>query len=283
MTIGVVVVAYRDAEALRDCLASVSGFEHVVVVNVTHDASVSEVVVACGRTELPLEDNTGYGGGVNAGVAHLDPSADSVLFMNDDVLLLNPPSGSPNGVAVPGHRDSGGNAMSVLHSLPTPVAFVREWILSMSVKTPAPGEPVPKGAFANAAAAVASRAVLEKFPLPTEYFLYWEEAAWFWRLADAGVPVVMDRAVVQRPRGDREFSETKATLMGYNLIRLADERYGVAGRALYAGLGLLWVVRLIVTDGARSDRRQRWAMRRRTGAALIAACFALGSSREAAT
>ena len=59
------IVAYRDPDALRDVLASATGFDEVVVANVTADAGVRSVCVEAGVQELPIAANVGYAAAIN--------------------------------------------------------------------------------------------------------------------------------------------------------------------------------------------------------------------------
>lgn len=274
MSLVIVVVAFRDPAALDGCLRSIERRHgrKVLVVNVTGDSGVSAVVDAHAAEELVIDGNVGYAAAVNAAVRALDPSFDAIFFMNDDVQLLSAlPTEPVVGVRVPQQRSAAGASLPVVQCLPTPVGFLRAWVLGRHGPPVAPGRPLPPGTFANGAAIVAPRAVLEMVPLPSEYFLYWEETAWFWRLADAGVPTFMDDVVVERPPGASEFSERKAALLGENLIRLAVERYGPLGRFAYAALGLGWVLRLSLTDCVRVDRWMRWKHRARTAQGIVRA------------
>lgn len=272
MTCTALVVAYRDANAVTTCLASLKTIPRVLVVNVTADPDVSAVVAAEGHTELALDVNVGYAGAVNAGVRHLAGDADTVLFMNDDVSLLPPWLSRierSNEIFVPHHRSPDGKRSTVLHSFPSPRGFLREWILGLPPRVSDEPGRLPSGVFANGAAVLAPRSVLEAFPLPEEYFMYWEETAWFWRLADAAQEVRLGAFTVERPEGRQEFSELKAYYLGRNLIRLARERYGPCGAALYVVLGISWLGRLVVSDSLHGNRSVRWNARRATAKGLF--------------
>lgn len=245
--LGAVIVAFRDPAALDRCLRSLTTISEVIVVNVTDDPGVEEVCQRFGRQVLAVLTNVGYAAAVNEGVRHLPAAVDVVLFANDDVEVSVGALDGGAGVSVPLHR-LGDHWKAPLHPLPTPSQFFRHWILGGGVVTP-PGVPLPAGLAANGAALIADRAILEQHPLPEEYFLYWEETAWFWRLHCSGVPVHIEPSFcVRRPPGGRELSRCKARLMGENLIRIGVERYGRPARVLYLLLGLLWIGRVVVTD-----------------------------------
>lgn len=282
MTTGAVVVAYQDARVTQSCLESLKDLDDVVVVNVTADSSVAAVVESFGRPVLPVRENVGYGAGVNVGVAALPPEVDVVFFMNADVRLLGiweEPASADKYVYVPRQRGTDGRPQRTLSSLPTAGAFIREWVLGRSGPSWTHDGRLPADAYANGAAVIAPRSVMEFHPLPEDYFLYWEEAAWFWRLADAGESVFLSHVEVERPSGRLESSRTKSYLIGKNLLRLARERYGRPAGIVYACLGGAWLVRLLFTDALHADRTTRWCMRMYTLRGLLAG-LATGSRPE---
>lgn len=263
MTTGVIIVAFRDPTALERGLESVRTCDEVVVVNVTADPRVAEIVAAAGRSCLEMVENVGYAAAVNAAEPMLGESVTDVLFMNDDVALLSPPpTASIAPVRIPVQRGPSGDAPD-LHPFPTPTRFIAHWIVGLRRSVPMTGGPAPHASAANGAAVIVRRDVLRRHPLPAEYFLYWEETAWFWRLSDSGIrPVIDSDVIVERPSGRDELSNLKAELLGRNLVRLAHERYGRAGRAGYTALGLAWIVRCAVIDLLRGPRLELLRYRR---------------------
>lgn len=285
MTLGVVVVAYQDAVALDHCLASLAAVQDVLVANVAAASVVADVARAHQRRELRIDANVGYAAAVNESVSHLPAGCDTVLFMNDDVRLCSdPPEVGGTSVRIPRQRSPSGEELRVVHRLPTPLGFCREWVFARRSPERGAGRALPPGTFGNAAAVIAPRSVLEEHPLPAEYFLYWEEAAWFWRLADASVHVRFDDdIVVERPPGAAELSDLKARLLGENLIRLAVERYGARAAVPYLLLGGLWLARLVITDSFRPDRRRRWRARSETLRGLVLGVRSVRAERRSTT
>lgn len=259
MTLGAIVVAYRDPAALAKALDSVAALPNVVVANVTADPSVAEVTRAAGRICLDLPENVGYAAAVNAAEPLLSVQVTDVLFMNDDVVVaaISPSWSSAQSVRVPLQRRTGACERPDLHPLPTPLRFIWHWVLALPMLHAYEG-PVRPGTAANGAAIVVPRTLLRQYPLPEEYFLYWEETAWFWRLADAGIAPTVDRGiVVERPAGRDELPAYKGRLIGANLVRLGEERFGPWGRALYTVMGVTWTARCAVTDLLRAPRPER--------------------------
>lgn len=91
--VAVVTVAFRSDRVLGDLLASVpaasSSPVHVVVVDnlPSEGAGARRLSEQHGARYLPLSDNPGYGGGMNAGVTSLPDSVEWVLVCNPDLEL----------------------------------------------------------------------------------------------------------------------------------------------------------------------------------------------------
>ncbi len=91
--VAVVTVAFRSDRVLGDLLASVpaasSSPVHVVVVdNLPSEGDGARLLAEQhGAHYLPLSDNPGYGGGMNAGVASLPDTVEWVLVCNPDLEL----------------------------------------------------------------------------------------------------------------------------------------------------------------------------------------------------
>lgn len=271
VSIGAVVVAYRDPSKLAACLESIAYMTEAVVVNVTADRAVAAVCRAQNRPSIDVRDNVGFGAAVNIGSRSLAAEVDEVLVLNDDVQVIRGPSPSPGGVRVPLQRTSrAGQDAPLLHSLPTPARFLLEWVLGRATPGPHADGALRPGTGANGAAFAVERTILNVTPFPEEYFLYWEETAWFWRLADKGITARVDATmVVLRPPGKSERSEQKGRLLGQNLIRIAGERYGRAGRLGYRVLGVAWVLRCVLTDLRHPDRLSRLSYRWSTVSGVI--------------
>jgi len=92
-TIGVVTVCYNSAEVLDEFLSSlVTASEHpldVVVVDNASDesAETEQRARAHGARFLRLDQNVGYGAGMNAGVAALGRDIEFVVLANPDVVF----------------------------------------------------------------------------------------------------------------------------------------------------------------------------------------------------
>ena len=91
--IGLVTVAFRSTAKIRSLLATVPAASRhrvdvVVVDNLPGgDAELHAELHGSDVRLVARPDNPGYGGGVNAGVAALDPTVDWILVVNPDVEL----------------------------------------------------------------------------------------------------------------------------------------------------------------------------------------------------
>lgn len=291
-TVSLGVVAYRDAPSLEVLLATATGFDEVLVANMSEDPAVAAACARAGAREVPVAGNPGFAAGVGALAAAA--TGDQLLFCNDDLELSTAPRerpgdvarrvALPGGVVLPRIVDDQRRPVSSVRALPTPCNLVREWVLLPDGgrpgrrvekwRCPQQREPVKAG---TAAAVLVDRQILLRHPLPVAYFLYWEELSWFWSLSDAGVPVELDPSFqVERHGGRSELGEAKWRLLGANLVRLGEERYGLAGRIGYAALAALWLGRLAATDLFSGERSVRWRARR---AGFAGVRMALAGSR----
>lgn len=93
-SVAVVTVSYGSGEALEVFLQSLREFHGdelpvVVVDNKPDEEDVEELSARFGAHYLPLPDNPGYGGGMNAGASTFEQSADAFFFCNPDVRFLS--------------------------------------------------------------------------------------------------------------------------------------------------------------------------------------------------
>src|SRR5579884_1895882 len=253
-----VVVAFHRPEPLRRLLETLRHPDvEVVVVNVEADAEVAAAAAQARVACVSVDENCGYAAAVNRGVARCD--APLVAFMNDDLeagatALLSLAAVVDSGradVCVPQVLDADGGREPSIAALPTPAGLLKEWALlpdrpvaalrRLAVqKWRAPATPERVDAAA-AVVVVARRELLEAEPLPEDYFLYWEESEWFWRLCRRGAVVEYEPQVQVRHRGGRDdVRAAKSALLARNAVRCVRRTQG-RGRAALAWLVvLLW-------------------------------------------
>ena len=148
-------------------------------------------------------------------------------------------------------------------ALPTPSRLLLEWAI-LPDAPPADGRdrgiekwrrPATTQVIdASTAVMVAVRAdVLRATPLPEDYFLYWEELEWFWRLRAAGRRVlIVPSAAVIHDGGRVDVRPEKSRLLARNAVRCVRRTQGRS-----AALGALlvvvaWNLRLVAADLVRA-------------------------------
>jgi len=277
MTTSVVIVAYKRPRALARLLMSLlEGAFDVIVVNVGGDPAVDDAARAA---IVPLRvvhtDNRGYAAAVNAGAAIA--RGDVVVFTNDDVLfgpdavesLAETIRDGTADAALPRIVGRDGRDAGTPVALPTPDRLFVEWALL-------PDWPVPmlrkhlaiekwrrpqrtERVRAGTAAVVAVRAdLLRDAPLPEEYFLYWEEAEWFWRLEELGAHVVLvPAATAEHGGGSGDVRPEKSRLLARNAVRCVRRTQGVKAASLAYAIVVLWNLRLVLGDAVRAKSRSR--------------------------
>ena len=266
-----VVVAYhRPLEVERLVRGLTDPRIQVIIVNVENDPRVRRV--QCDRV-VPAGSNIGYAAAVNRGVAASGSSV--VVFMNDDVVasakdvwwLAERVLAGKVDVAVPlvtgkdGQLELGNRA---------PLGLAKRMLLK--------GMPVPSGPMTVDAAWAPMVAVrtelIRMIPMPEDYFLYWEEFDWFYRLRTAGARIEVNPLVRIRHLGGPDgVRPEKSRLLARNAIRCVSHTRGrsAAVRAWPVVLG--WQLQLLA--GSLLSRRGSTA---RAHAAGVWA--AVGSWRE---
>jgi N-acetylglucosaminyl-diphospho-decaprenol L-rhamnosyltransferase len=92
-SIGIVTVSFQSSDAIRKLLTSIPDstthpVEIVVVDNVPGgDGELARALAGSNARIVPRPDNPGYGGGINAGVATLNPAIGWILVVNPDLTL----------------------------------------------------------------------------------------------------------------------------------------------------------------------------------------------------
>ena len=269
----VVVVVYHRSEPLRRLLGGIAADPvepqpRLVVVNLEDDPEVRAVAEVFGATVLVAPDR-GYAAAVNCGA--LEVTDGITVFACDDLevdatslrRLVDTVSSGVADVAVPRIMDLAGNEEASIRALPTPGKILVEWALTSDRPRPGarriqkwrrPRVTEPVDAFDAALVAVRTE-VLQCYPLPEDYFLYWEEIDWCWQLREAGQrAVLVPDAVVQHAGGRDDVRADKQRLLARNAVRCVFRTQGRTAAALAWPMVVLWQVRLLVVDGLRALR-----------------------------
>lgn len=274
-----IVVSFHRTSALDLLLSDLGGIP-AIVVNIEDDPAVEEVARRHGALVVATVGNVGFGAGVNTGARSISAAA-VIAFMNDDVRisggevrrLANTLIAAGADVVVPAVEAGDGSVEPSIAPLPTPLTLLVEWLLlpdrpmrslgrwMRPEKWRRPAHPEVISA-ASATCVVTHRATLLRHPIPEEYFLYWEEMEWFWRLREAGASVLHVPDVRVRHCGGREdVRPEKSRLLARNAVRCVRRTQGRRRAALAWPVVVAWQVRLLVFDAARrrGTMSARWA------------------------
>lgn len=277
--IWIVIVNFRTADLVVDCLNSVAGqlaefpeLQTVVVDNDSGDGSLTklhEVLHREGRHDwvsiLPLERNGGFAYGNNAGIRKALRSTHCV----DYVILLNPDTVVHDGAIralvdfMDSHRHVGiagsllinseGIAEGSAHTAPSPlgelVSGARLGILSRALHRYAVTPPMRQTAhecdWVSGASLIVRREVFEDIGLLDEgYFLYFEETDFCIRAKNAGWKVwfVPESRVVHlegASTGIRNFAQRRPRYWYDSRRRYFAKHFGVLGLIL---ADALWAI-----------------------------------------
>lgn len=261
--ISCVVVAYHRPAALDALLEAIGAAHERIVVNVEADPAVASVAARWGAIEVPLPGNPGFGAGVNAGVRV--SSGDLVAFMNDDIVVSGAALSTlaerlaehRASVIVPRLSTPMGEVERTVMALPTAGRILLEWALlpdrpvrwlrTLHVEKWREPATVEVVRATTAAIVLATGDLLTRCPLPEGYFLYWEEAEWFWRLAETATRVVIDPSVTVVHMGGRDdVRPEKSRLLARNAVRCVRRTQGSRAAAWAWGAVLIWNIRLVL-------------------------------------
>ena len=291
-----VIVAFHRPDPLARLLDGLERADvEVVVVNVDADEAVRQVL-AQRRFATGLEmKNRGYAAAVNRGVEKATTGA--VVFMNDDISVegevvaeLGRRARAQHGAVVPMVRDPSGRVEPTLHPFASWRSLLLEWALlpdappSWARRLPVvrkwrrPTETTPIDAAAAPVVGVPTR-ILRSIPMPEDYFMYWEDNEWFWRLRRAGVGAVYAPELLVTHHGGRDdVRAEKSALLARNAVRCVRRIDGRSGAALAIPVVVLWSLRLLVADLVRAPLVR--PIRRRLPGRVAGLRAALGSWRE---
>lgn len=260
----VVVVTYRSADVIEDCLRSLStgvggaaATRIVVVDNGSDDGTPERVRSSCPEAELvQLGANRGFAAGINAGVtAGLTAGTAGVLILNADVRLgpgsvaplLAAGSDARVGIVAPVLRGVDGAVHFSLRRRTTLLRALGEAVLGgdRAGRFPVLGEIETRADayrrrsaadWVTGAAIYVTRRCLEAVgPWDESYFLYSEETDYCLRAADAGFGVVLEPgSEAVHLGGDSNVDPRLWSLLVRNRIRLHRRRHGALSGAVLA-------------------------------------------------
>jgi N-acetylglucosaminyl-diphospho-decaprenol L-rhamnosyltransferase len=208
--VSVVVVTYDALPWIDRCLASVDGYETVVVDNGSSDGTVALVRERHPDVQILQRENRGLAAGWNAGIAATDKQY--VFLLNADAWLADDGSldaladvadTHPRAAVVgPRLRFPDGSLQRSVRGFPTPWRIATEYLFLRKL---APRSQALNAFYAGgfdhaherhadfvmgAAMLVRREAIDEVGPLDEDFFLFSEETDWCYRFARAGWDVL---------------------------------------------------------------------------------------------
>jgi GT2 family glycosyltransferase len=267
--LSVIIPCYRRPEMLRKAVAALDDPRlEILVINRDDDPEVAEV--AAPYVHLPFTGPPGPASAINYGALHA--SADYVVFMNDDVVVSAEgvltlkeilESGEAD-VAIPEVVGPAGSLETTIVALPTPRALLREWLLL-------PDRPIPwlrrllrvekwrrpvtveTIEAAGTPLQATHTQLLRENPHREDFFFYFDEIEWLWRLHKLGKRVVyVPHVKAVHLGGAFEFpSPLKERLFVRNAARCLRQMDGRAAAAQGLVIVSLYYVRLITMAALR--------------------------------
>jgi N-acetylglucosaminyl-diphospho-decaprenol L-rhamnosyltransferase len=209
-SVGIVTVAYRSDDVLAGFLDSVStaGASRPVVVVVDNAPGAGDAAGLAkkkGAVYLPLAENPGYGGAVNAGVRALPQDVEWVLISNPDVVLGNgsidtmlaaasddsiaavgPAVLNPDGTVYPSARALPSLRTGVGHALFANLWQRNPWTLAYRRETDPSDETRDAGWLSGSCLLVRRSAFEQVGGFDEGYFMYFEDVDLGYRLGRDG-------------------------------------------------------------------------------------------------
>jgi GT2 family glycosyltransferase len=210
--LGAVIVAHKRADLARACVRTLPALAReriVVVINIPDHANPHDVAeLSRAATVVSPARPQGYGANLNLGVSALPAEVSYILLVNDDVeflegsvpkLLETLRDDLRTGVVGPALRQSHGKQLPLQPQFPTALRAALNmavlplgpaWApLSRRAGLIAPEEPAAlasNGWVVGAAMAVRARAFREVGGFDEDFFLYYEETDFCYRVREAG-------------------------------------------------------------------------------------------------
>lgn len=263
-----VIAAFHRPDSLTRLLALLAHPAiEVIVVNIGDDP---EIATLAGLRAVGLPGNPGYAVAVNLGVRAANSPV--IVFMNDDLEidaesvleLAAPVREGWADVNLPCVVDADGRREPTITALVTPANLLKEWLLLpdhpnllgrwfrgiQKWRAPSHAERIDAGAAT--VVATKTKLLLDE-PLPEQYFLYFEESEWFWRLQRRGSRVMYDPEVCARHTGGRDdVRPVKSRLLARNAVRCVRRTQGRGSASIAWPIVVLWNLRLVIVDQIRS-------------------------------
>ncbi|WP_425840212.1 glycosyltransferase [Microbacterium sp. PA5] len=264
MTIRALVLNWRDARRTQECveaLLAVPTIDLVVVVDNEADGTLRALLAERDRVSLiELEENRGFSGGVNAGLA-LAAEADSVLVINNDATI-DAASVDALERALAADRSAGVVSPRILN----PDGSVQSMggrvsrLSGVARQNTTLGERIDYLSWA--CVLVRSEVFSRVGILDERFFMYWEDTEFSHRVRAAGYGLsIVEDAHVHHELSASGSSAGRllATYYAWSLLAYGDKLGGLAKIRSRVGFAALFLKRLAARDltGARAIARAR--------------------------
>ncbi len=277
--IGIVTVSFRSGDAIGAMLESVPATttrqtDTVVVDNVPGgDPTLARAVRGTSARIIARPDNPGYGGGINSGVASLDPAVEYFLVINPDVTLdphaldklvsvihsdhtigaVGPRIRDLRGITYPSARAIPSLRVGIGHALFGDLIPSNPWTRKYHASSDYENQ--REAGWLSGACVLVRRAAFDSVGgFDDEFFMYFEDVDLGYRLGQRGWRNVFVPTATVEHEGGHSTRDHSARMIAahHDSARLWVNRR-------YAGPGW-WPVRTLVTVGLHL---REWAMTRR--------------------
>lgn len=277
--IGIVTVSFRSGAAITELLASVpaaiGGETDIVVVdNVPGgDPTLTPSTKGTAARIIDRPDNPGYGGGVNSGVASMDPAIDFFLVVNPDVTLdphsldelvrvmasddaigaVGPRIRDLHGITYPSARAIPSLRVGIGHALFGDLIPSNSWTRRYHASSDYDTQR-DAGWLSGACVLVRREAFDAVGGFDDQFFMYFEDVDLGYRLGHSGWRNVYVPTATVEHEGGHSTRDNSA-----HMIAVHHDSARLWVRRRYAGPNW-WLVRTIITAGLHV---RQWAMTRR--------------------
>lgn len=277
--IGIVTVSFRSGDAIRDLIASVptatnARTDMVVVDNVPGgDAALAPSTQGTTVRIIARPDNPGYGGGVNSGVATLDPAIDFFLVVNPDVTLdprtldelvrvmasdasigaVGPRIRDLHGITYPSARSIPSLRVGIGHALLGDLIPSNPWTRRYHAASDYDNQ--RDAGWLSGACVLVRRAAFDSVGgFDDQFFMYFEDVDLGYRLGHSGWRNVYVPTATVEHEGGHSTRDNSA-----QMIAVHHDSARLWVRRRYEG-PRWWLVRTVITAGLHV---RQWAMTRR--------------------
>jgi N-acetylglucosaminyl-diphospho-decaprenol L-rhamnosyltransferase len=188
------IVTYNSSRVIADCLKSIPGMETVVVDNQSQDDSVEICHQHAGIRVIESGANLGFGGGANRGIQDIQTAwtliinPDAILDADNLARLLECADRFPDAALIAPAIVNGEGLPERTHDR----ALHRRTGMSRKRTDPPPEGPVCAEFVSGAVMLVRTSVIREIEGFDEQFFLFYEDDDFCWRIAEAGYSLILD-------------------------------------------------------------------------------------------